>query len=101
MKSRIKKISVFRAAKIVAVLYFIISLVIFEPLALMAFFARAQGIAYPATANGRQPSPLLLMLAPIFYCIISFIFTALTCWLYNLVGSRMGGIEVELDQEQA
>ena len=101
MKSRIRKIGALKTAKIVSVLYLIISAVIFEPMALMMLFVRAQGTMPAAAANSKAPSPFLLMLAPVFYCIISFIFTAVSCWLYNAVAGKIGGIEVELDQDNA
>lgn len=41
-------------------------------------------------------SGFFLVLLPLFYFILTYIFTALFAWLYNVVASKTGGIEMEL-----
>jgi len=39
---------------------------------------------------------VLLVVAPLLYGVLGFVVGALAAWVYNLVASRMGGIEIEL-----
>ena len=38
-----------------------------------------------------------VVLVPIFYAVIGFVFGALSAWVYNIVAGRVGGIELELE----
>jgi hypothetical protein len=38
----------------------------------------------------------LIVVSPVVYAIVSFIGTALMCWLYNQVAAGIGGIALEL-----
>ncbi|MGA2327767.1 MAG: hypothetical protein ABSH05_15910 [Bryobacteraceae bacterium] len=86
----IKHIGVFQAAKFMAVMYLLVSAVIVIPLTfiLMAF------------GSSSNPFGLLVLLLPVLYGIVGFIFTAIGCWVYNLVASMVGGIEIELEVKQ-
>jgi hypothetical protein len=83
----IKSFGVFQNAKFAAVMYLVISAVIVIPLTfiMMAF-----------AGDRANPFGLLALLLPILYAIIGFIFTAIGCWVYNLIASMVGGIEVEI-----
>jgi hypothetical protein len=87
----IKHIGVFQAAKFAAAMYLLISAVIVIPLTfiLMAF-------------GGERTNPygLLVLLLPLLYAIVGFVFTAIGCWVYNLVAMAVGGIEIELESKQ-
>ncbi len=52
----------------------------------------------PATQDSRKIwlalLPILLMIP--LYGLVGFVFTAIVCWLYNLVARKIGGIEVEI-----
>ena len=43
----------------------------------------------------------MVLIAPVFYAVGAFIFTAIVCWLYNAVAKRIGGIEFELSGESS
>jgi len=76
------------AAKVFGILYFILG-VVFLPFFLL-----------PALVGGGDQQPLALGFAlfmPIGYAIMGFVGTALFCWLYNVIASRVGGIHIELD----
>ncbi|MGO9095286.1 MAG: hypothetical protein ACLQGV_08685 [Bryobacteraceae bacterium] len=83
----IKSFGVFQNAKFAAVMYLVISAVIVVPL---TFIMMAVG------GNRANPFGMLFLLLPILYAIIGFIFTAIGCWVYNLIASMVGGIEVEI-----
>jgi hypothetical protein len=83
----IKSVGVFQNAKFAAVMYLAISAVIVVPVAL---------IAMAFAGNRASPFGLLIVLLPILYAVIGFILTAIGCWVYNLIASMVGGIEVEI-----
>ena len=86
----IRHIGVFQAAKFAAAMYLLLGAVIAIPLTLI----------YMAVGSGSNPFGLLGLLVPLLYAIIGFIFTAIGCWVYNLVASMVGGIEIELEAKQ-
>jgi hypothetical protein len=82
MKSQLLHISVFQSAKVMAVLYFVISI----PLVLI--------MAIPTLLMNRPgPGLFMLILMPILYLILGFLFSAFGAWVYNLVAARIGGFE--------
>lgn len=38
-----------------------------------------------------------VILIPLLYAVIGFVFGALSAWVYNVVAGRVGGIELELE----
>lgn len=87
---QITRFGVGQTAKVSAVLYFIVTLVVVVPIALLA-----------ALFGAREAMPfgggwILMLLLPFLYGIVGFIGVALVCLLYNAVASRIGGIEVEM-----
>ena len=87
---RIKKFNPVQTAKIVAVLYLVVSVVIFLPVMLIA-----ASLSPSAGSAGMSVAVILFM--PLMYALGGFIMTLISCWLYNLVSSKVGGIEVELE----
>lgn len=83
----IKSIGVLQAAKFFAILYLLISAVIIVPIAVIA-------MAVSSRMGG--PEMLLVLLLPICYAVVGFIFTAIACWIYNLVAGMIGGLQVEI-----
>ncbi|MFC0252939.1 hypothetical protein [Massilia consociata] len=81
MKKQIIHISVLQSAKVMAVLYLVLSL----PMVLL--------MAVPAMFSGQEFSLAMLILMPVLYTLIGFIFTALGAWVYNIVAARVGGFE--------
>jgi apolipoprotein N-acyltransferase len=85
MKQQLARISVLQSAKIVAILYAILGLAMI-PLFWLVSLADPEGAA-----------PLwLLVLFPLFYAIMGYVFTALCAVVYNAIASRAGGIEFTL-----
>lgn len=83
MKKQIINVSVLQAAKVSAALYFVVSLVF---IAIFAVVSTMFGMPM------RMPM-MFLLIAPVIYLVVGFIFTAIGALLYNLVASVMGGIE--------
>ena len=82
MKKQIINVSVLQTAKVAAAMYFVISLPL---VVIMMLTTMATG--------GAGPGILFMILAPVFYVIFGFIFTAVSAWIYNIVAGRVGGIE--------
>lgn len=81
MKKQIIHISPLQAAKILALLYFFISL----PLLLLM-------LAMPGTRPPFMSGFMIMM--PFIYALFGFLFTLYGTWIYNFVASRIGGIEL-------
>ncbi len=87
MAQRIRNIDPVQAAKVVAVLYLMVGLVLVPIFLFLAFmdsnaFGFGMGFA---------------IFIPVFYAVIGFISTIIFCALYNLVAGWVGGIEVEFE----
>ncbi len=83
MKKQITHISPLQTAKILAVMYFVISL----PLLMLML----------AMPGSRPPfmSGFLIVL-PFIYALFGFLFTLFGAWVYNFIAQRIGGIELTL-----
>jgi len=92
---RIKKFGVFQTAKVAAIIYFFISLVIILP---FLFIASMLGMG---DLSGMAIGGVFYIILPFIYSIFAFIFTAIGCLVYNLVAGWTGGIEVELDSSSS
>jgi hypothetical protein len=70
----------------VATLYFLLSLIIVP-------------FVYLASRMGPTPgiSGVLAVFIPVLYAVFGYIFTAIACWIYNVIAGWSGGIEVDLD----
>jgi hypothetical protein len=88
MTQQIRKFGIGQTAKVAAVLYALMGLVLVPVFLFMSMVA-------PKEAGGMGVGLALAM--PILYGIIGFIATAIACALYNFVAKLVGGIEVELD----
>lgn len=88
MKINIRSFSVVQTSKIVAVLYFVLSL-LFIPFLLTAFLAN------PQMSKGAW----FLVLAPFAYGIMGFVITAIMCLIYNLLAKWIGGIEFTTEEK--
>lgn len=87
MKQQIKSIGVFHAAKVVGALQAVIGLIY-----------TVIGIAIVIFSEGESRNAgIFLVFMPVIMGIFAFIFTTLTCWIYNQIVRRMGGIEVILE----
>ena len=93
----IKSITYFhphKTALTVSLVFAVSSLIFLIPLGVISSFAPApQGNG--ATFNQGFPA-LMLFVMPIFYFVFGYIFTALSCWLYNVISGFTGGIKIDI-----
>lgn len=82
MKKQIVNVSVAQSAKVLAVLYMVMSLPVVLVLA-----------AVGAVSEGIGAALLMLLIAPLAYGLVTFLCTGLVAWLYNVVARRVGGVE--------
>ncbi len=91
MKTQIVHISKLQTAKVMALLYLVISI----PMVLLTVL--------PALLMSR-PQPLgwgLMLMMPVMYTIFGFIFTFVGAWIYNGVAGWIGGIEFTISNGAA
>ena len=81
MKKQIVNVSIIQSAKVMAVLYLLLSL----PMVLL--------MAIPAALSDEKIPLGMFIFMPIAYTVFGFLFTVLGAWLYNLVAARIGGFE--------
>lgn len=92
MAQRIQRFGIVQTAKVFGVLYGLMGVVLLPLFALMAVFGHSSenpfGLGFALTL-------------PLLYGGFGFVFVAIGCWLYNMVASWVGGIEVELEVDGA
>lgn len=86
MKQRVVRVDPLSAARVVALLYFIIG-VIALPFLYLGFVVTPTGLGF---------SPGLVFLEPFLLSGIGFASTALACALFNSLAGRFGGLEIDL-----
>lgn len=84
---QIKSFNVIQTAKVLGALYFVLGLVF------SLFFVF---ISLTAKKGPGIHGLFLAVLSPFFYGGFGFVFSAILCWLYNLIANRLGGIEIEV-----
>lgn len=89
MKTQIIHISKLQTAKVMAVLYLVISL----PLTLFMFL--------PPLITHQPVQWGMIWWLPLFYTIFGFVFTFLGAWIYNGVAGWIGGIEFTVSERAA
>ena len=82
MKKQVVKVSILQNAKLMAALYFVISI----PFTLLMIIPAVLG-------QGAGPSIAMLVLMPLLYTLMGFVFTLIGAWVYNLIAARIGGFE--------
>jgi hypothetical protein len=83
MKTQIVRVSALQSAKVMAVLYFVISIPLVLFIAIPAILARQAGAGL-----------FMLVLMPVMYLVLGFLFSLLGAWIYNLIAATIGGFEV-------
>jgi hypothetical protein len=83
MKKQITSISPFQTAKVMALLYFAVSLP----------FIVLMGLMFSFMPGPKPPMMGMMFAMPFFYLIFGFVFTIICAWVYNLVAKWVGGIE--------
>ncbi|MGX4644260.1 hypothetical protein [Massilia sp. SYSU DXS3249] len=82
MKKQIASVSVLHNAKLMAVIYLVISLPV---VVLMAIPMVMQ--------EGFSASLMAIVLMPVLYTAFGFVFTLFGAWVYNGIAARVGGFE--------
>ena len=90
MKKQITSISPVQTAKVMALLYFAISLI------LVLFM----GLTFIFTPGPRPPMIGMLAVMPFLYLFLGFIFTVIGAWVYNIVARWVGGIEFTTSENE-
>lgn len=96
MKYKIEKIYPHQAGKMGAALFAVLSLV-FLPLSLF--------ILHSAKSLGAQTaipeiSPAFFVILPIFYGLLGYLFSAVTCALYNFFCRYVGAIQLDIVEDE-
>ena len=91
--TKIRTVRVFSAAKVNALLYGILGLLI-APFLILAPGLAMMGGEKPAGFGGVIA---VAAIAPILYALIGFVAGAVMAFVYNAISHSVGGIEVELD----
>ena len=87
MKKQILNVSAFQTAKVIAVFYLVLSIPFLAIMALIMSFSHVPGMGFG-----------MLLIFPIMYAVMGFLFTLLGAWIYNLVASQVGGIEFTTEE---
>ena len=88
---RINRIGVYQTSKVIGIIYFVITALVFIPMGLISLFLGSDSIF-----NVFQLGGAFLFFAPVLYGIIAFISTAIACFVYNIFARWTGGIELDL-----
>lgn len=93
MKQRITGFGVLQMAKVLGLLYLLMG-VVFAVVFLL--FGSLMPEGEMADAGWMFGTGMVLVL-PLLYGVLGFVFGALTAWFYNLVASWTGGLEMDLE----
>ena len=85
---QIRSFGVLQTSKLIAVLYLMVFAAIGIPVGLIA-------IAVSPTKLGGL-GLVLVLLIPLFYSLLGFVFTAIACALYNVAAKWVGGIAIDI-----
>lgn len=95
MMKRIKRFGIFQTAKVIAVIYLLLGVVIFVPLGLMISLAGLEEFSPFPFMSG-----FALFFIPIIYAAIGFVVAVIGCWVYNFTSQWTGGIALEIETEE-
>lgn len=97
MMKSITYVNPHKTALTVSLVFAVSSMIFLIPMGILSSFAP------PVEDNGApfgRGFPIMLMLImPFFYFVFGYIFTAISCWLYNQVAKYTGGIRLELSEK--
>jgi hypothetical protein len=99
----IKRVEPVSCAKIAGVIYAAIGLLMGALLSLLALI----GMAFAGAQRGLAQNPVspliggvvgisAIVVCPIVYGMVGFVFALIGAWLYNLVASKVGGVEIDV-----
>jgi hypothetical protein len=85
MKKQLAHISIHQTSKVIAYIYFLLSLIILIPVAAFVLFYTQE-----------SAQAVFLFILPFFYLVCGYLATALFCFFYNKIAGMAGGIEFTL-----
>ena len=88
MKKRVKHIAVAQCGKMLAAIYFVISL----PILAIVLLAFLTGLDMPSISVG------VVVMVAVAYIVIGYLSGMLSAWIYNVVAARLGGIEYTVNE---
>ena len=97
--TKVRSIRVFSAAKVNALLYGILGLLV-APFLLLGPGLAMLGADGSRRATGFGGAIFIAAILPIFYALIGFITGAIMAFIYNAISHASGGLEVELELPQ-
>jgi hypothetical protein len=84
---QLMRIAPWQAGKLFALIYFVMSIFIAVPFALISSMI-------PSNAPGPHVSPGVFIAMPFLYAIFGLVFVPIACWAYNLAARFVGGLEI-------
>lgn len=93
----LKRIDPFSTAKIAGVIYLIITAVILVPFSLIMMLFVTSNSFKPSVPESIFFGGAFFLFLPIAYAVIGYLATLLSCAVYNLVASWVGGIKYEVE----
>jgi hypothetical protein len=90
LQYRLTRLGIHSTAIIVGLVYFILAIV-----CVPIFY-----LAMRNAPNGGIPGAAIVI-APVLYGIFGYVFTAIGCWLYNLIASWTGGMVLTLESGES
>jgi hypothetical protein len=94
---RIRRFGIVRTANVAAIAYLLLTLIILLPFVIIL---AAAGPMEFTDSLGRtasvEMSPIWLVVVPLLYAVLGWLFTALFCLVYNLAAAVTGGAEMQL-----
>ncbi|MFA8343174.1 MAG: hypothetical protein ACEPO8_09430 [Rhodothermaceae bacterium] len=91
----IKRLDVSSIAKITAVLYFILGLVVMVPIIFLTLLTD-RSISFSSGSIGAMLAVIIIV--PVLYSIIGTVFSAVITAMYNYFAKSFGGIKLQLDK---
>ncbi len=90
MQYRLTRFGIQSTALIVGLIYFVLAII-----CVPIFF-----VATRSAPNGGLPG-IMLVIGPVIYGIVGYVFTAIGCLLYNLIASWTGGMVLTLESGES
>jgi hypothetical protein len=96
MQMVINRIGAFSLAKLSGMLYALIGLIVGALFSLIAMAGAAFGGGDDAGMMGALFGVGAIIVLPIFYGCMGFVFSLIGAWLYNLLAGMVGGVELDV-----
>ncbi len=94
MRYELKSVDVLSASKMAAIFYFFLTLIFCVPMGFLMAALPHKEVASPFFGLGVGAFMLLM---PFVYAGFGFVFSAIACFVYNLLAKWMGGISFDFE----